>query len=95
VDEWQLVRESLMLAGVAGTEDLGRFVNDTRYLQPSAFDERAAMPILLELLPRLTDPRLVAAVAAHLRRPWARPAAFGPLVDAFRRWAPDDRARHA
>lgn len=80
-----------MLAGVAGTEDLGRFVSDTRYLQPSAFDERAAMPILLELLPRLTDPRLVAAVAAHLRRPWARPAAFGKLVDAFRRWAPDDR----
>jgi hypothetical protein len=48
------------------------------------------MPILLELLPTLNDRRLVAAVAAHLRRPWARPGAFVPLVDAFRRWAPKD-----
>jgi hypothetical protein len=46
------------------------------------------MPVLLGLLPILTDPTLVRAVAAHLRRPWARPTAFGPLVDAFQRWAP-------
>jgi hypothetical protein len=58
VDEWQLARESLMLAGVAGAEDFGWFVNDARYWQLSAFDERAAMPVLLELLPTLTDPRL-------------------------------------
>lgn len=90
MDEWQQVRDSLTRAGVAGTEDLGRFMNDTRCIRPSAFDERAAMPILLELLPTLTDPRLVAAVAAHLRRPWARPTAFRPLADAFRRWAPED-----
>jgi hypothetical protein len=87
VDEWQLTRNSLAAAGVEGAEDLGRFVNDIRYLQPSMFDERAAMPVLLDLLPTLTDPTLVRAVAAHLRRPWARPTAFGPLVDAFRRWA--------
>jgi hypothetical protein len=91
VDEWQQARESLTLAGVAGAEDLGRFVNDPRYFQSSAFDERAGMPVLLELLPTLSDPRLVAAVAAHLRRPWARPVAFGPLVVAFRRWAPQDQ----
>jgi hypothetical protein len=88
VDEWQLARDSLAAAGVNGVEDLGRFVNDVTHLRPSMFDERAAMPVLLELLPTLTDPTLVRAVAAHLRRPWARPAAFGPLVDAFRRWAP-------
>jgi hypothetical protein len=86
-DEWQPARNTLVRAGVRGAEDFGRFVNDTRYLQPSTFDERAAMPVLLELLPALTDPRLVAAAAAHLRRPWAR-GAFGPLVEAFRRWAP-------
>jgi hypothetical protein len=60
---------SLAAAGVIGVEDLGRFVNDVTYLRPSMFDERAAMPVLLELLPALTDPTLVRAVAAHLRRP--------------------------
>lgn len=90
MDEWRLARDSLTRAGVAGAADLGRFVTDTRYMRPSGLDERAAMPILLELLPTLTDPRLVAVAAAHLRRPWARPSAFRPLVDAFRRWAPED-----
>jgi hypothetical protein len=87
-DEWQLARDALAGAGVNGVEDLGRFVNDVTYLQPSMFDERAAAPVLLELLPTLTDPTLVGAVAAHLRRPWARPGAFGALGDTFRRWAP-------
>jgi hypothetical protein len=68
VDEWQLARDSPAAAGVNGVEDLGRFVNDVTYLRPSMFDERAAMPVLLELLPTLTDPTLVRAVAAHLRR---------------------------
>lgn len=48
------------------------------------------MPVLLDLLPALTDATLVSAVAAHLRRPWARRVAFEPLADAFRRWAPRD-----
>jgi hypothetical protein len=86
-DEWQLTRDSLAAAGVDGAEDLGYFVNNLRYFQPSKLDERAAMPVLLKLLPTLTEPTLVGAVAAHLRRPWARRIAFGPLVDAFRRWA--------
>jgi hypothetical protein len=45
------------------------------------------MPTLLEALPRLSDLNLVSAVAGHLRRPWARPDAFDPLLEAFRRWA--------
>lgn len=75
---------------MAGTEDLGRFVNNTKYFEPSAFDERAAMPVLLGLLPTLEEGKVVASVAGHLRRPWARPAAFEPLLAAFRRWAPED-----
>jgi hypothetical protein len=46
------------------------------------------MPVLLQLLPTLTDPTLVAAVAAHLRRSGAQPFMFVPLVEAFRRWSP-------
>jgi hypothetical protein len=77
----------LVADGVAGTADFGRFVNNTTYFRPSAFDERAAMPTLLRLLPSLTDRELVGTVAAHLRRPWARPAAFPELFRAFHRFA--------
>ena len=45
------------------------------------------MPVFLRLLPTLTDAKLVAAIAGHLRRPWARPVAFEPLHHAFRVWA--------
>jgi hypothetical protein len=48
------------------------------------------MPVLLEVLPRLSDPHLVTAVAGHLRRPWARPAAFETLHAAFLHWASID-----
>ena len=44
------------------------------------------MPVLLRLLPTLTDPLAVAAVAGHLRRPWARPVAFAALLEAFETW---------
>jgi hypothetical protein len=86
--EWAALRGSLTAAGVRGAEELGRFVNNTEYFPASRFDERAAMPVLLAALPGLTDPRLVDAVAGHLRRPWARPMAFEPLHAAFCHWAP-------
>ena len=84
-DEWQMVRDALDQRGVTGAEDLGRFVN-TEHFRPSALDERAAMPIFLDLLPLLSDPKLVGTVASHLRRPWARPTAYDALLDAFERW---------
>lgn len=80
--EWEILRTELAAAGVDPT-DAGRFVNDTTYFRPSVFDERAAMPVLLEVLPRLSRPHVIGAVAAHLARPWARPIAFRPLADAF------------
>ncbi|MGE0819800.1 MAG: hypothetical protein AB7O74_14180 [Candidatus Nanopelagicales bacterium] len=88
-DDWLRVQEALTAAGVEGVEDFGRFVNDPRHFEPSRFDERAAMPVLLAVLPTLDDPRAVDAAAGHLCRPWARPAAFEPLRTAFLRWAPD------
>lgn len=89
-DEWEALRVELQHVGVAGSDDLGRFVSNVEFFGASAFDERAAMPVLLAALPRLTDPRLVSAVASHLRRPWARPQAFDPLLAAFLKWASAD-----
>ena len=90
VDEWQQLRERLTAAGVGGTKDLGRFVSNPGVLGASQFDERSAMPHLIEALPTLNDSRLVGAVAGHLRGSWARPAAFDALLSAFERWAPSD-----
>jgi hypothetical protein len=89
-DDTTRVRQTLSEAGVEGVEDFGRFVNNTKYFAPSTFDERAAIPVLLVLLRSLTEPKVVETVARHLRRPWARPSAFQPLVQAFRHWAPHE-----
>jgi hypothetical protein len=83
------VIDALNHAGVDGARDFGRFVSNTEHFAPCALDERAAMPVLLGLLPSLSEPGLVAAVAGHLRRPWARPAAFDVLLVAFRRFGID------
>jgi hypothetical protein len=77
-------------AGVVGAQDFGRFVNDNVHFAPSQFDERTAMPVLISLLPSLSDVSAVGATARHLGRPWARPAAFGPLYEAFLVWAPQN-----
>lgn len=81
---------ALEAAGVRGVEDFGRFVSNTQHFRPSAFDERAAMPVLIEHLPHLSEPALVETVAAHLARPWAKGHAFPALLEAFRAWAPRD-----
>jgi len=77
-------------AGVRGAVEFGRFVSNTQHFRPSDFDERAAMPVLLRLLPSLTDRKVVGAVAGHLRRSWARPAAFEALLAAYQRWGTED-----
>ena len=89
-NDWDRLRSALIEAHVSGTEDVGRFVGRTQYFRPSRFDERRAMPILLRLLPTLTDRNAVTAVAGHLRRPWARPIAFPGLLEAFKAWASKD-----
>ena len=45
-NESERIIQTLRDADVAGAEQFGHFVNDTRYLAPSSFDERASMPIL-------------------------------------------------
>ena len=86
-DERSRLIEDLRERGIAGADEFGRFVNNTEFFGPSTFDERTAMPVLLEALPRLTDLAVVDAVARHLGREWARPVAFWPLHEAFLRWS--------
>jgi hypothetical protein len=90
-DEWQRVREALTDAGVTGVEDFGRFVNNTAFFRPSLFDERAAAPTLLRLLPDLQTPPVVRSAAGHLRRPWLRDldGAYEVVRAAYLRWATD------
>lgn len=80
--EWEMLRSELATAGI-DPSDVGRFVNDTTHFRPSTFDERSAMPVLLEVLPRLSRPAVIRAVSRHLARPWARPVAFRALAEAF------------
>jgi hypothetical protein len=69
--EREAVRDALRQAGVDPT-DLGRFVNrpnpNLRGLEPETFDTAAARPVLLEWLPRLTNPRVRSTIAARLRQ---------------------------
>jgi hypothetical protein len=93
VDERALVRRLLSDEGVAGAEDFGRFVNDRRYFDNSTFDSEAATPALIEILPRLSDPSVIEAVALHLKNPAARPSAFGALHRSFLEWGTATRGR--
>ncbi|KJC63658.1 hypothetical protein [Agreia bicolorata] len=92
-DERALVRNLLADHAVAGAEDFGRFVNDSRYFDTSSFDSKAATPVLIEVLPRLTDPGVIETVALHLKNPAARPAAFGALHTSFLTWGVARRGR--
>ena len=82
-DDSARIIKALKDAGVAGADQFGTFVNDTRYFAPSKLDERAAMSTLLELLPTIHDSRDLRAAVGHLRRSWARPLAFEPLLQIF------------
>ncbi|MFC0221054.1 hypothetical protein [Nocardioides zeicaulis] len=90
MDEWGQLRARLAEAGVDGVEDLGRFTSKPEFFGGSRFDERGAMPVLIEALPTLSDLTLIGAVAGHLRRPWARPKAFDALLATFEAVAPHD-----
>ena len=92
-DERALVRRLLADRSVAGAEDFGRFVNDRRYFDTSSFDSKAATPVLIDVLPRLTDPGVIETVALHLKNPAARPVAFEALHASFVEWGAVRRGR--
>ncbi len=85
-EEWEQVRDALREAGVAGVEDLGRFVNNTEYFEPSHLDEAAAAPVLLRLLPELEDERVVRTIGRHLQSKTVSKACYNEVLAAYRKW---------
>lgn len=85
-DEWERVRAALREAGVAGVEDLGRFVNNTKYFEPSRLDEAAAAPVLLRLLPELENERLVRTIGRHLQSKSVSKECYDRVLAAYRKW---------
>ena len=85
MDDFQLVRGALEAAGIASA-DFGRFSSGRHpnVIRQSMFDYRAAVPVLLEVLPRVKDPDANEAVVRSLTTPFARPAAAEALIIEFR-----------
>ena len=54
-------------------------------LRHSGVRYRAAVPVLLAWLPRVTDGKVKEEIVRALTVPWAKPAATGPLIEEFRR----------
>lgn len=85
-DEWDRVRQALHEAGVRGVEDFGRFVNNTKYFEPSRLDEAEAAPVFLRLLPELEDERVVRTIGRHLQSKAVGRDCYGEVLAAYRKW---------
>lgn len=85
------IMSELTDAGVSGLEDFGRFVNDSRYLDRSRFDEIAAYPLLLRIYPSITEPKTLEIVARYIGHQRADDSAFVLLHDSFIRYAKFDQ----
>jgi hypothetical protein len=53
-------------------------------LRESNLRYRAAVPVLLNWLPRVTDSKVKEEIVRALSVPWAKPAATGPMIEEFR-----------
>ena len=83
--DFALVRDALESAGIASA-DFGRFTSGRQpdVIRPSVFDYRAAVPVLLEVLPRVKHPDVKQTVVRSLTTSYARPAAAEALIAEFR-----------
>lgn len=86
-DDWELVTSRLRESGVSGVDDFGRFVNNTKYFEPSRFDEVAAAPVLAAILPEISDPRVAATIGRHLQNKRVGKQHYDAILEAFKRWA--------
>ena len=85
--EREAVSAALRVAGVDPT-DLSRFVNAPNSaipgLEPSTFDSRRAHPVLLEWLPRVHAPNLVATLASRIRESGKQSGSARALIKKYR-----------
>ena len=84
--EWQRVVHALAAVGIDPT-DAGRFASGRHpeVIRQPRFDFDAAVPVLVDWLPRVTTKPVKEAVVRSLSVPAARPLAQLPLIRAFER----------
>lgn len=82
--EWQQVTDALASAGIDPT-DFGRFASGRHpeVIQQPRFDLDAAVPVLVDWLPRAKSKAVREAVVRSLSVRAARPVAQLPLIEAF------------
>ena len=83
--DFALVRARLEAAGLASA-DFGRFTSGRHpdVIRPSVFDYKAAVPVLLAVLPLVHHPNAKEAVVRSLTTSHARPVAADALIREFR-----------
>lgn len=84
------IRAALRAAGLPDA-GFGTFVSSrgAEYVGVPEFDDREAVPILIEWLSRVDDSRVKEAIVRHLSTRHAKPVAARPLIEAFQRTPPD------
>jgi hypothetical protein len=80
------LKASLRAAGLPDA-GFGTFVSPrgAEYFGRPEFDHQRSVPILLDWLPRVDDPRVKEAIVRHLSTKYAKPVAARPLIEEFRR----------
>lgn len=73
--------EQLILVDLAA---VGFDVGSLTALRRSGLRYREAIPILLDWLGRVSDPKVKEQIVRALSVPWAKPAATRPMIDEFR-----------
>jgi hypothetical protein len=93
VDDWDQVRDALVAEGLPA-EDFGRFTSGRHPegIPLEHFDYEKSVPVLLAVLPDLSDPEVIEATVRSLSTKYAKPAAAPALIKLFRETPADEAA---
>ncbi len=85
MDDWDRVRDALVAERLPA-EDFGRFTSGhhPEVIPPEHFDYEGSVPVLLAVLPDLSDPEVIEATVRSLSTRYAKPAAAPALIKLFR-----------